>query len=387
MRATLVLGLAALLAAASSARGEPADVAAAVLEVKRDLEAARSRLVERREEITDERIELAREIRELEAAVAGKREAWRRSAEAEEERDVGLASLRRKADGLEAQLGMMRSLLVETRRGVDTQMDLVDARGAEERLEAADRSLAAATGSSAEAADLVLGLLAEHAAAAARIRRTPGAAVGPDGRENPGVFVQVGDVQAFHAAEGGPFGIVRLEHGSTRPRVWTDLPEADRDGIERLARDGEGTVPFDVTGGAALRKRESRRSLIEQLRAGGAVMIPILGIGAIGLLVGLLKTVQLMAVRTRFDRASERLRAALARGDAEEARALAQGARRPVRGLLRAATDHRGSRDDLEEALHEAILVEVPASRSTWPCSRSAPPCRPSSGCWAPSPA
>ena len=52
------------------------------------------------------------------------------------------------------------------------------------------------------------------------------------------------------------------------------LPAELADAIARAARGEEGTVPIDVSAGAALRKRMSRPTLAQQFVAGGVVMYP-----------------------------------------------------------------------------------------------------------------
>jgi biopolymer transport protein ExbB len=90
-------------------------------------------------------------------------------------------------------------------------------------------------------------------------------------------------------------------------------------------------------------------------------MIPILLIGALGLIVAGLKLVQLLRIRSRFEPPLTHLLGLLRSGRLEEAAGFAGRARRPIRRLLETCVTHRDlPREDLEEALNEAILVETP---------------------------
>jgi len=372
MRTRLLSGLLVLALCESPAllaqegRAKPVAPADAIQRARKDVEKAKQRLVTRRKEVSAQRVALARQVARHTAEVKEKRKLLRGHRQSRDDSDVRLYELQAQLELLKQQTSSARSVLVEARRSLEAQLDLVDAERQAALFEELDRSLEG-NGHDGEhvavAAAKLLNLMARHVGDASRIRRSAGKAIAPDGRETEGTFVQIGGIQIFFAAKrsGEVVGIVRLAHGSTRPHVWPVRDPRAQDAIRAVAAGGGEAAPIDVTAGIALRTREASLTLLEQLKAGGVVMIPILAIAVLCTLVGCVKLVQLSTIRTNFDAPVARLLEFLRAGRVEEAEAFAGKASRPLRRLLEEGVEHRdASREDLEEMMHESILIEVP---------------------------
>jgi biopolymer transport protein ExbB len=370
-RRAIVLGLLLLAAFGTSelmGDDEPTPgerLAKAIEDTRAEIEDARKRLAARRDEITTERIELSRKAREAEADVRRMREELEEGRRREEAEASELADLSARALRVHDEVANSRLLLTEMRRNLEAQLSLVDSHALAGDLGEIDRLIGEAMDPAAipAAADAVLDALAGHLESASRVRRSSGAAVAPDGRSLEGTFVQIGDVIALFAASGSErdSGIVILAHGSPLPHVFTDLSGDERAAVAGAAAGREEAVPIDITGGAALRTRRARPTLVDQFVAGGVVMYPILGIAVIGLVIGVLKLLSLARVRIDFDARVEEFAALLTAGNAGEAEGFAKHARRPMRRVLLAAFEHREApRAELEEILNEAVLGEVP---------------------------
>ena len=366
IRSVSIAAVLCALSLAHAAENPEAVLAEAIEHTRRDIQEVKSQLLARRKEISSERVALSRRLSELTAEVEGKRQIRRLRLKARDESDAPLQTLRAKADALQEQLTITRSFLMETRRGVGVQPDIIDAVVKAPELEELDRLLAAAgedVNHIPSVAEGLLEFMARHVDETGRIRWTSSRAIGPDGREFEGTFVQIGGVQALFAgeAEGAPSGIVQLQHGSSRPHVMPAPTSEAQAAIARLGRGEEAVVPIDLTSGAALRTRKRRGSLGERISSGGVVMIPIIIIGIVCMLVGVWKLTQLVRIRTDFDAPLARLLGLLSSGRVEEATALAQESSPPLRRLMEEGMAHReASREDLEEVMHEAIIVEVP---------------------------
>jgi len=375
LRGTLPCAVtAAMLCVAVDARGgEPEAgrnpkvvLSGAIAETRRDIEKAKAHLFDRRREISAERVALSRKVAESTAAIKEKRAAGRSRQKARDDRDVRIRRLQERAESLAEQLTLTRSLLVEARRDAEVQLGLVDAAACAGDLEEIDRLLRSADRDTSRiplTAEKLLGFVGRHAERASRIRLRGGRAVGPEGREVDGTFVQVGDVLTLFAArdESSPSGIVHLQHGSSMPHVRPVTYPGAGEAIKRLARGEEATVPLDLTSGVALKAARARRSFFDHARSGGVVMVPIIAIAIACLAVGLFKAVQLLRVRMDFDAPLSRLVNLVLAGSIDEAEGLARECPPPLRRLMEEGVVHRdASRQDLEEAMHEAILVEIP---------------------------
>ena len=368
-----VVTAAMLCAAVGASGGEPEAarnpevvLAKAIAEARQDIEKARTRLLARRREISSERVALSRRVAESTARIKDKREAWRARQKARDGRDVRIRRLHENAEALGEQLTLTRTLLVEARRDAEVRLGLVDATACAGDLEEIDRLLRSAdreTGQVPKATEMLLGFVGRHVDEAARVRRRGGRAVTPNGREVDGTFVQVGDVLTLFAAgdECSPSGVIHLQHGSSMPHVRPVASPGAGEAIGRLARGEEATVPLDLTSGVALKAARARRTFLDHARSGGVVMVPIIVIAVACLAVGVFKAVQLLRVRMDFDAPLSRLVDLVLGGNIKEAEGLASGCQPPLRRLMEEGVGHRdASRQDLEEAMHEAILVEIP---------------------------
>ncbi|MEM8885173.1 MAG: MotA/TolQ/ExbB proton channel family protein [Planctomycetota bacterium] len=331
----------------------------AIGKARAELEAERSALLARRTEIDEKRLALTTAVDERAEAVETLAEQWREQTRMRDERDSELRKLVESLDQADRDAAAARVMLVELRRNIDAQFGVVDAERRRSALEEIDVLLEGEQRLLA-AADALLTLVGDHAKAAAGIRALEGSAILPDGREVTGKHLLLGDVLTLFAGNNAAeSGVVTLVTGSQRPHVFTELDPELGEGIVAVAAGREATVPLDISSGAALRTQQSRLTLLEQFHAGGVVMYPIAVVALLGLLVGVIKLIALLRIRTDFHNPLDALLAKLRSGETDQARALADRARPPVRALMQVAVDKRdASRDDLEEALQEAILKE-----------------------------
>jgi biopolymer transport protein ExbB len=101
---------------------------------------------------------------------------------------------------------------------------------------------------------------------------------------------------------------------------------------------------------------------MDQLRSGGALVIPILLVGLVALALTVERLLFLARVRHNTDELMTRVTELVDRGDCEAAlRATAPHRNRPTGRVLIAGLQHRGeSREVIESSLSEAILRETP---------------------------
>lgn len=347
----------------------PLDLAGAIETVRGDVDEARRRLVELRREITEQRVALARRVDQLSSEVGEMRRFRRRLRDEKSHAGEEADSSRQAAARREDELSLMRSLVTEAASRSEARLDavgrVVHSEAIEEwrRLLAGEGSPPQAPAALAAATAEYLRFLADRAEESSRVSWVEGRAIDPAGREVTGTFVRLGALMSYFATDGESRigGLVEPARGSERPHILLPPSVRQEAAIRDLVRGEDATVPVDVTGGAALRVSEATPSLIDQLRSGGVVVVPIVAIGVLCLLVAVAKIIQLALVRTSLDRPLADLLDLLASGNVAEARALAEGTPRPWGRILGEGVRHRElPRQDLEEILHEAILVEVP---------------------------
>ncbi len=366
MSRTVLFTVAILFAPCLGLGGEePVTVDSALTEVRADIEKAKESLVRTRERIADKRAEHYAVVTKLEAAVAELRRRWRREERIADAADSRLRDLRDEERRLRTELDAVRQTLVEARRNTQTHFSLLDEQVFASRLEEVDARLAGER-NLPEGTPVVLALLRDHVCELARVRSQPGNAIDPAGRQRAGALLQIGGIGAVFATnEGAPLaGLIRREAGSAEPHLHPCRLQQDREAIRSLLAGREAAIPLDLTGGAALKSQSAERSLADELRAGGPVMIPILALAMLGLIVAAWKAIRLYRTPAICGAHVQTFINALAE-DRNKALDQARSWRGPAGRLLAQAANHAGRpREQVEEILHETILAEMPALES-----------------------
>jgi biopolymer transport protein ExbB len=128
--------------------------------------------------------------------------------------------------------------------------------------------------------------------------------------------------------------------------------------------DGQSeTVPMDITRGGALRQLTHQLSFREQIPKGGPIVWPILAILALGVLIIIERGFFLLRKRMNADALIRRIEAESLENNWQACKqTCTEFPRKPVAKVVRAGLEccHM-QREDMENALQEAILSEIPA--------------------------
>jgi len=186
----------------------------------------------------------------------------------------------------------------------------------------------------------------------------PGASLDSKGMLLDGRFTQLGPVTYFISDDDSRAGIVGLHLGSANPSIIAELEAGP---VRELAAGKEMPIPIDVTLGEAIKIRESRQNWLDHIRAGGIIMIPILGLGLVCVIVAVGKLFSLGHLRTDMVQVLPSIISSLDRGDITGAEGQARAMGRPAGPVLMEGIEHhRAPREHLEEIMHERILVQIP---------------------------
>jgi biopolymer transport protein ExbB len=174
-------------------------------------------------------------------------------------------------------------------------------------------------------------------------------------------IIRLGHLAALHRSDTGT-GYLLLSPASGRLVAGAEPPGGVQSNLDDYF-DGETDRVFtDITGGAAIRQLARRDTMMDQLRSGGALVIPILLVGLVALALTVERLLFLARVRHNTDELMTRVTALVSRGDWETAlRATAPHRDQPTGRVLIAGLQHRGeNREIIESSLSEAILRETP---------------------------
>ena len=332
----------------------PADPAAA------RLDAAVAELAALRETITNEKLPLARELGRLEGEHAAARQEHDAVRRRFDQRALDKSNLAQDIRRLESDHLYLANLLAEYARNFETRLHIAELRRYEEPLAAAKAAPERSDASSSVRFDGQWGLVT---AAVRRLDelfggvRFDGRAAGADGLVVTGRFALIGPTAYFAAGDGTLAGIAEQRLGSLEPTVATFTDPAHTELVRAFLANGAGDLPLDASLGNARKIEETRETLIEHIRKGGPVMIPILGLAGLVTLLALGKGLSLGFVRLPNAARMEPLLAAVRGADHDAARAAAEALGGPAGRMLAVGARHLGgSKELIEEAMYERML-------------------------------
>jgi biopolymer transport protein ExbB len=356
----------ALIVFAVAARGAESPPAAAVTNgaaadpVAAKMNATLEELNRVRERIAAEKIPMAEELSRLESALMDARKEYEVARRQVDGRSLDLNALRNEIKAHEQEQVYLANLFGEYLRNLESRIhiaemqryrkDFEDARLAPERsdLKPAERFAVQARviGRSLDRLEELTGGLFFD-----------GRAAGEDGLVKPGRFALIGPFACFSSEDGTLAGLAEQRIGSLEPSVAGFAEPAWAAMTRDLVNSGRGTLPFDGSLGNARKIEETREPLDEHIRKGGAVMVPLLGMGALIGLLALGKWIALSRVRLPGRRRFDDLLAVVRSGNPSAAAEALRKTSGPAGRMLRAGLERWGSSKEIvEEAMFEVML-------------------------------
>lgn len=190
-------------------------------------------------------------------------------------------------------------------------------------------------------------------------KRYSGSALGPDGIQTDGTFIQVGPLLYFASTSDETVGWIE-ETKTLQPKV-RPIKSAEADAIRNLAKTGNGPLPLDPTLGDAVVFAEIKESWQEHLKKGGIWVIPIVGFAILSMVVATYKCFQVFFIRQPQPMVVHTIIEKIKKEDMEGARALASSQPGPASEMLMEGINHADESIELvEEVMFESILGVQP---------------------------
>jgi biopolymer transport protein ExbB len=195
-----------------------------------------------------------------------------------------------------------------------------------------------------------------------QVRRTHGPIVDRGGQESTAEILVIGNFTTAYRT-GSETGFLSFSADSQRLFALSRLPAGGvRKQISQYLDGRSEAVPMDISRGGALRQLTHQLSLWQQIPKGGPIVVPILLILLAALAIVAERAFFLWRQRMDADGLMRQLDSLARDNRWEEGRALfSTYASKPVARVVAAGLRFRHmAREDLENALQEAILKEVP---------------------------
>ena len=358
-----LLAIAGLLAPASTAQEQDAKpkFETATQSVQRQLEESLAELTSLREQMAAEKLPMARQLRELEAELVRIRGEYQTTSRTLDSRTLDLSNLRNEIKARQDETTYLSTLLGEYARNFDSRLHIAEVDRYAKVIEAARLAPENTTLSELQVFEVQAALLE---ASLVRLEdalggtRFDGAAVDGNGTVKPGTFVMAGPAAIFRSTDGVGVGVVEQRLGSLEPAIVPFGKPEDVAAATALITNGSGLLPFDASGGNAIKVEAIEETAVEHFLKGGPVMWPILALALAALLVALVKWGVMMLVRVPSRRKIDALVTAVAARDEKLARARVAEIPGPIGKMLEAGVEHlREPKDLIEEVMYERLLA------------------------------
>lgn len=328
-------------------------------QAKADLNQALQDLNTTRATIAKEKIPLVREVSKLEDEVRQQSAELSRLRRLRDNSDLGLNRLRDQVEAIQAQNEYAAGLLDEFVRSFETRIDFSERQlyteAAEEArlaLEDADMSQAGRFTKQMDVIGVALNRLEQLVGG----YRFEGLALAPNGEILSGDFAAFGPTVFYAAEESELAGLAVTKLNAAEAAISIPGPEYSA-GIRQLIETGEGNIPADITLGKALKIEEGSDTIGEHLAKGGIVGYVILSLGAICLLIGGIKIIEINAFKTASPEQVQDVLAGIQESSAKAAEAAGKVAGAGGELLLAGVENADEKRGSLEEILYEKILA------------------------------
>lgn len=353
--------LLALIALSAPLHAQTESFSTASTAAQKQLEDALAELAALREQMAAETLPLSRQLSALEQTLVGVRLEYQAAARELDSRLLDLSNLRNEIKSRREESSYLSNLLGEYIRNFEARVHIAEVQRYREALEAARLAPENSNLSEQEVFALQAALLAtslERLEDALGGTRFEGTAVNAQGLVTRGSFLMVGPAALFRSADGTESGTAEQRLGSLEPSLVAFGDPIDLAAASQLVASGEGTLPFDPTLGNAHKIESTEETLIEHIKKGGPVMIPILVLAGLALLVALYKWFALLLVRSPSKRRIRALLQAVQKDDRPAAVAEAKSVGGPTGRMLTVGAEHLGEpRELIEEVMYESLLI------------------------------
>lgn len=324
-----------------------------------DLQAASAELTAARAGVEAERLPLARRVSELEQRLLNRRAELAKVQRFQENQLVELNALKAEARRLSDEVKYADSLLTEYARGFRSRLNFVEEPRYAKVLDEVNTAGAAADLSGADKFTrraVLLTTALERAQAAQGGELFEGAALDKKGLVQTGKVALVGPVAMFASSSGEVAGLLQQELNKADPTI-AQLDPGLVEGCRKLVASGSGELLLDPTLGNAFKLSAIHKGLIQQLKDGGIVMIPLLGLGFAVIGLALLKWWQLSRVRLATEADLQKVLRYIEAREQDKALLHARSISGLAGELLATAVEHVDEkREYIEEVLYEKML-------------------------------
>lgn len=336
---------------------------AAAASADTDVKKAEKNLADLRRKIADEKIPISKDLTKLENEILAKRRDVQAARLKRDNEQVDLNGLRNEVKARQDENAYMSNLMNEYIRNFDTRVHPAEVQLYRDQALEALNATENPNLSAEEKFDVQLGVIR---LALDRVEKAfggesfAGQALDPNNVVQDGKFALVGPIAMFSSSDQKFNGLAESQVNSALPAV-INIGDEFVAGITKLTSTGSGELPVDTSLGNALRLQLVEDTLVEHIKKGGPVMVPILGLAAAALIVALFKLVEIFNVKSAKAGTVQSVINHVNRGEDSKALEIASSVSGPFGDVLVAGVQHAHEEKELlEEVLYERLLAAQP---------------------------
>ena len=331
---------------------------------KSDLESALTVLSTAQKKIADEKVPLSKKINELEARVIEKRQELSRLERSSDNQLVELNALKTQTKGLNEEKAYLNGLISEYAQLFETRIHITEVdtyQSAVRALQSASKNPDLSPEEFADAQVALLDASIDRLESLIGGKKFTSDALAPSGVLENGEVILMGPFAVFASSDTASAGLAQLQLGSPKPTV-VDLGAERTAVIRQLSDAGKGEFPVDPTMGNALKIAATQDNLIEHMKKGGPVMLPIVGLGLAAVLIALMKWLQLSSIKLASPADLQLILSQIRTDNAPKALKHIDTMKGYVGDVLKSAVENRHEKKEyLEEIMYEKMLSAKPA--------------------------
>lgn len=335
----------------------------AINKAQLDLEDSLLELSKLRDSISSEKIPLLNSINESESSLKVKQRELNSLLRLRDNSDISLDRLKDQVKALNEQNDYLASLLDEFVRTFETRIDFSELQIYESIIEEARLVLDDPDASQFEKFEKQIDVVSSAINRLGNLvggHAYPGLALAPNGNVVDGKFVAYGPAVYFNSNDSLTQGITVTRLNSAEAAI-SNPGENFNDGLINFVKEGEGSIPVDVTLGKALKIVESNETIIEHLAKGGSVGTVIIALGIICLIIGAYKAFEITTFNTPRYNDVQNILKSLESNNLDQAKTKAKQVKGLGGELLHTAIkNYKLEQEHLEEILYEKTLSSQP---------------------------
>ncbi len=325
------------------------------------LEASLRELSELRAKSAEQMIPLSRQLGELESELTKARSEFQQTTRILDSRTLDLTNLRNEIKSRQDETGYLTTLMTEYIRNFESRLHITELQRYRPPLDTARLAMENTQLNELEvfkAQSALLTLSLDRLGDALGGKAFEGQAVDAGGMVKPGRFVVVGPLALFASNDGATVGTAEQRLGSLEPTVIPFSVPEDALAAGALVKSGSGHFPMDPTLGNAHKIEATQETLMEHIKKGGPVMVPIFVLAGAALLVALYKWLMLTLQRRPSRKHMQALLDAVAKHDAGGAMNAAKRIGGHTGAMLVVGAEHiKEPRELIEEVMYEKVMT------------------------------